>query len=149
MGARLLKLDAHHAVIAEWLAIADDVEGRAATARNGPLSRVRDLTAGFENLDEASYLTQLIRAAPQLRRLGVDVYADFPTTRCLTHPHTPDPALAGLVHPRLRRIAITCEASPRPGSAAADCAATLRQRHFPQLRRLSLDGQEYAVSLAE
>jgi hypothetical protein len=147
MGARPSTLNAHQSAIVHWLDLAEHVQGEAAVmANDGPLVNVRDLTTQFEKLDQkVPEFGGILLSAPQLRRLELDVYSKKNSITCLTSPSVPDPALEGLVHKRLREIAITCKRFPRPLAVTKDFAVTLRQRHFPQLRSFRLDDEQYAV----
>jgi hypothetical protein len=93
-------------------------------------------------------LARLLRAAPQLRQLTLELWSRVGEGFFLTagEPIT-DPAFAGLIHARLRHLII--ENGPRPDCVAADCAFVLQQRHFPRLRRLAVNKQEYPVSVTE
>jgi hypothetical protein len=55
-----------------------------------------------------------------------------------------EPAFGGLVHPMLRHVAV-CVASSPVGPVSNGCGLRLRQRHFPRLRRFTVDGDDYPV----
>jgi hypothetical protein len=135
MGARPVSVRGHAPVIAEWLATVE-AASPPGSAFNGPLAQVRDLSIHISHL-EAPDLERLLRAAPQLRRLTLNsentgkqiLEAAFPDLR---------------IHSRLRHLIIRNNRGRRSDEAPAeDCTLLLRQRHFPQLRRLTVDGQEY------
>jgi hypothetical protein len=118
------------------------------SATGGPFARVRDLWLGVATLKTPD-LAWLLRAAPHLRRLTVKIFyrvRQDPFWLTATDPIT-DPAFVGLVHPWLRHLnlAVSCEHAP----GVADCAFLLQQRHFPRLRRLTLNKEEYPVSMPE
>jgi hypothetical protein len=93
-------------------------------------------------------MARLLRAAPQLRHLTFHA-------RGFTHVHwivdefTSEPEFAGLVHLKLRRLAITSDdpllAVPVPVTVPSRYGVQLRRRHFPRLRRLTVDDKEYSV----
>jgi hypothetical protein len=138
MGARPVSLRGHPPVIVEWLTTVE-AAWPPGPAAHGPLAEVRDLSIHISHL-EAPDLERLLRAAPQLRRL---------TLNCeITGKQILEAAFADLrVHPRLRHVVIRNNRGRRSDEAPAeDCTLLLRQRYFPQLRRLTVDGQEYPVS---
>jgi hypothetical protein len=152
IGAQPASLHGSLPVIAEWLTRVDATCPGSA-AENGPLAQVRELWVGVATLRALySDTARLLRAAPQLRLLTVDICDEgeeedavwLSAAELIT-----DPAFAGLVHPRLRHLAVGCEYDARPDDGAADCAFVLQQRQFPRLRRLTLDEQDYPVSLTE
>jgi hypothetical protein len=142
MGAQPVSLYADLPAIAEWLTTVEVT--RPGSAVHGLLARVRDL-----RIAGAPDLTRLLRAAPQLRRLTLILDRDEEDPLWLTAADpVVDLAFAGLVHRWLRHL-IVVHNGPRPGEMAADCAVILKQRHFPRLRRLTINRHEYPVSVTE
>jgi hypothetical protein len=123
---------------------------------NGParfLARVCDLlitsALDVDPLDPTD-VAQVLRAAPQLKK--------FHTAHCVQGdaswlaPTAPThAALEGLVHPRLREFGIAHADSEHGTSFEAnppdaEWVTQLRRRHFPRLRALIVDNEEYFVT---
>jgi hypothetical protein len=142
MGAQPISLDTDLDMIIDWLTAVETAHPESAA--HGPLARVRDLRTRTQT---ASHLARLLRAAPQLRRVTVEIFKqpeDVSFWLTAGEPIT-DPAFAGMVHHQLRHLIV--RNGPRPENVAADCAVVLRQRHFPRLRRVTVDEQDYPVSM--
>jgi hypothetical protein len=143
MGARPSKIHTSHAMIASWVTTDEGrtVEEGEEAVNSGPLARLRDLCLYGSGGSDSSDVARILRAAPQLRKFAViDGLRGSPSWYTLTGP--PDPAFAGLVHPRLRSVLIQSEG----GTALtldADCAAQLRHRHFARLEHLTVDKHQY------
>jgi hypothetical protein len=143
MGARPLTLVITAVALVNWLKAADAAGADSSTATS-PLARVRELTLRLgEKPPDAAFMSWLLRAAPQLRQFTFDVYRHDHVRWILSDEFTPEPAFAGLAHLRLRHIAVI-GVSFAPGEPAPD-GVRLRQRHFPRLRRLTVDGEEQPV----
>jgi hypothetical protein len=150
MGAQPVSLHGALPVIAEWLTTVEATHCGSAMVRNRPLAQVRNLMLGVRKL-EAPDLARLLRAAPQLRRLTVDICFRIKEASLWLTAGAPitHPAFAGLVHARLRHLVVGCDHARPDGGAADDCAVLLQQHHFPRLRRLTLNEEEYPVSMTE
>jgi hypothetical protein len=144
MGAHPVSLEGFSPAIAEWLTTAEAT--RSVSAANGPLARVRDLSIGVGTL-EAPDLARVLRAAPELRRLTIIIFYSVEDAPLWLTAGVPiaDPAFVGLVHTRLRHLVVSCDQDEEFDDGAA--AVVLQQRHFPKLRRVTLNGQEYPVSM--
>jgi hypothetical protein len=145
VGARPSTLNASDVELIEWLRAADGVGADSATATS-PLARVRALTLRLEGETppETDLIAQLLRGAPHLRRLTFHA-DDWAHLRwVLSGEFTSE---SGLVHPRLRHVAFTSECV-LDVSVLSDCGVRLRERHFPGLRRLTVDDEEYPVWLS-
>jgi hypothetical protein len=84
-------------------------------------------------------VARLLHAAPQLETLVVfalGVHAD--------ESWLVDPAFDGLVHLKLKRVGLF--GIPLTAPLSSDRLTSLRQRHFPRLRRVTMDGREYFVT---
>jgi hypothetical protein len=95
-------------------------------------------------------MTRLLREAPQLRQLTVDVFGTKDALWVLSDALIPEPpftgpAFVGLAHPRLRHLALTSTTYPLDVSVPRGCGARLRRRHFPRLRRLTVEDEDYPV----
>jgi hypothetical protein len=144
MGAHPVSLNVFGPAIAEWLTTTESA--RPGWAANGPFTRVRDLSITVGTL-EAPDLARLLRAAPQLRRLTIDIFyfvEDDPLWLIARAPIS-DPAFAGLVHRRLRHLVVSCDLDEEFDDGAA--AVVLQQRHFPRLRMLTVNDQQYPVAI--
>jgi hypothetical protein len=148
MGARPSTLDSSLADLVEWLNDADGAGADSATATS-PFGRMRALTVELgAKPPETAAVAQLLGAAPHLRQLTFDM---FEFKHALWVLSESDPILAGVVHSKLRHVAITSkyypQNSPVPFPVPAGCGVRLRQRHFPRLRlrRLTVDDEEYPV----
>jgi hypothetical protein len=140
MGSRPVSLRSLPA-IAEWLTTVE-AASPPGSAANGPLAQVRDLSIQVPHL-EAPDLVRLLRAAPQVRRLTIN------PERASTK-HIPEAVFAELVHLRLRHLIVERPRDPRfDTEPAVDCGILLRQRSLPRLRRLTVNGQEYPVSMTD
>jgi hypothetical protein len=145
MGARPLELSTSAAVIADWLTAERTTASRE--ARYTPLSRVRELVVRGGTLGP-SEVAQVLRAAPQLRRLvvhSVRVGADgdpfwFSDTSGRTRP-----ALSGMTQAGLRMVEVGCDVDSDSYESdeedmkflpPVDCALRLRRSHFPRLQCL-------------
>jgi hypothetical protein len=113
--------------------------------RGGNLGDVRALIVRLERtLPEASLMPRLLRAAPQLRQLTLDVYFRENSRWDLSDAFAPVWAFPGLVYPRLRHVVISMSPlldvlMPR------GYGVWLRHRNFPGLRRFTVDDEEYPV----
>jgi hypothetical protein len=88
-------------------------------------------------------VARLLRAAPQLETLTVFFFAlGWVDVNCSSWPV--HPAFDGLVHCKLKRIRIFGWDLVTP--LKSDVLSRLRQRHFPRLKELSIDGREYFVT---
>jgi hypothetical protein len=145
MDARPSTLDIIATSLAEWLKAADGASADSPTAAS-PLARVRALALRLGGTPpEAAFMARLMRAAPQLRQLTFYVMDRVHALRVLSEESACEPAWAGLVHPRLRRIVVISLFRQTHSLASRDCSVPLRQRHFPRLRRLTVDGEEFPV----
>jgi hypothetical protein len=148
MGARPSTLNTSDEALVEWLQIAHGAGADSATV-SSPLGRVRALTLRLGDTQPTSEAMALfLREAPHLRQLTFDVWESEHALWVLSRKFSPVPAFAELGHPGLRHVAVSGEHSP---SSRVDvpvpgrCGVRLRQRHFPRLRRLSVDDVEYPV----
>jgi hypothetical protein len=141
MAARPSMLNISNATLVEWLKAADDADPGLLTATS-PLVRVRTLTLRFEETDPvAATLARLLRAAPHLRQLTFNVDSRDRLRWVLSEGLSP--VFAGLVHPRLRHVAIIGQRPPLDVSDG--CGVRLREHHFPRLRRLTVAEEEHPV----
>jgi hypothetical protein len=145
-GAQPESLQATLPNVARWLAAVK--AARPGSPAEGPLARVRDLWIADRKF--ASWrLARVLRAAPQLRRLTLEIRGYFEadeeteeTEEDAGEADEEGPASSEeVVHPRLRHLVVVehCE---------VDCAVML-QRYFPRLRRLTVNDQDYPVSVAQ
>jgi hypothetical protein len=136
LGAQPMLLLAPHAIIVDWI-----VTAAAGGGFGGgfPLAQVRDLTL-TTGLPEAADVAQVLRAALQLRRLSASIKL------CGGYLWASDAAFEGVTHPHLRSLCITVARNAAP--PCDDCAALLRQLHFPQLRSLTVNGYDYMSPLS-
>jgi hypothetical protein len=145
MGARPSTLDTYDGHLIEWLQATHSASADA-PALMSPLARVRILIVRFgHKLQEATFGALLLRAAPHLRQLTVHTYVWAHVRWVLSDNF---PSQLNLVHPRLRHVAFTNECPPRVRQDVPvpnGCGVRLRQRHFPRLRRLTVDEEEYPV----
>jgi hypothetical protein len=145
MAARPSTLDTSVAHLVAWLNAVDRA-GLVSQTVTSPLARVCRLTLNVEwTPPEATSVAQLLREAPQLRHLTFYMRTRDHARWVLSEEFTSEPAFAGLIHPRLRHIAVTCMQWKAGGPVPGVCGVRLRQRHFPRLRRLTVDGAEYPV----
>jgi hypothetical protein len=145
MGARPLTLVITAVALVNWLKAADAAGADSSTATS-PLARVRELALRLGGTPpEAAFMARLMRAAPQLRQLTFYVMDRVHALRVLSEESACEPAWAGLVHPRLRRIVVISLFRRTHSLVSRDCGVPLRQRHFPRLRRLTVDGEEFPV----
>jgi hypothetical protein len=93
---------------------------------------------------DAAFMARLLRVAPQLRQLTF--HLDYPqdVQWVLSEAFTPKRSFRG-VHLQLRHLAVTSEYSDLDVRVPGGCGVRLRQRHFPRLRRLTVDDEEYPV----
>jgi hypothetical protein len=160
MGARPSTLHLCDATLDDWLQQAADGAGLADAL--SPHSCVRALTLRLDETEASGALgaastARLLRAAPQLRKLTFDVCecARVEALWVLSDAVTADTVFAGLFHPRVRHVAITSEKISITGvyptryrvevPVSDGCGVRLRQRHFPRLRRLTANEEEYPV----
>jgi hypothetical protein len=142
MGARPSMLNTHRVDLVAWMMAADGVGADSATAVTSPLARVRALSLRFGGISpDAAFMARLLCAAPCLRQLTFYVRESAHARRLLSD----ELAFAGLAHPRLRHVAFTRADSALDVPVPSGCGVRLRQRHFPRLRRLTVDGEEYPV----
>jgi hypothetical protein len=143
MGARPSILTISDADLVEWLKVADAVSADS-PAVTSPLACVRGLTHRLGRTPpDAASTAKLLRTAPHLRKWTLDMFACDPTHGWpLSEQFTSEPAFAGLVHPKLRHVVATFMFQQ---VVPAKCGVRLRQRHFPRLRRLTVDEEEYPM----
>jgi hypothetical protein len=134
MGGRPLNLCADDAMIERWL---PPEGGGDADAACCPLASVRvlDISARSRTVFTAPNVARLLRAAPQLETLIVLASGVKADASWLTHP-----ASVELVHRKLRRIHFAGLTLP---ALSSDCLARLRERHFPRLQFVAIDGRLY------
>jgi hypothetical protein len=92
-------------------------------------------------------LARVLHAAPQLRRLTVEFLLEASDLE--DDDEEEEPALAEVVHPRLRHLVVKCSNDEMADDEVVDCAVKLQQRYFPRLRRLTVNDQDYPVSAME
>jgi hypothetical protein len=135
MGARPVAFTGSHTMIAEWL-VAD------ASQEWTPLARVRELhfTGRLGDRLNPVEVAQLLRAAPQLRRLHFGEFSiDLSTW-------SSDPSFESLTHLCLQSICFAGGYARRGVPLAVlHCAAELRRLHFPRLRYLRVGDVECPV----
>jgi hypothetical protein len=146
VGARPSTLDSFDVDLVQWSEAADN-SGPDSPPVTSPLARVRALTIRLDGeLPEAASMARLLRAAPQLRYLTFHAY-QHEHVRWIVNEFASGPEFAGLVHPRLRRVFITRDESllvvPEPVPSLY--GVKLRRRHFPRLRRPTMDDKECSV----
>jgi hypothetical protein len=145
MGARPSTLNISDVDLVMWLKAADGASAESPTATS-PLARVQALTLRLGRTPpEAACMAQVLREAPQLRQLTFYVQARDHARWVLSEEFTSEPAFAGLVHPKLRHVAVTSMYREGGGPVPDVCGMRLRQRHFPRLRRLTMDDEEHPV----
>jgi hypothetical protein len=138
-GARPSTLNTFDVDLIEWSQAFVDAGPTAAP----PLVRVRALTLRLGGTPpEAAFMAGLLRQAPQLRQLAFYVQSRAHARWVLSEEFTSEPAFAGLVH--LRHVAISSE-HPLCLPVPDGYGVRLRQRHFPNLRRLTVGDEEYPV----
>jgi hypothetical protein len=146
MGARPLELWTDAVMIEHWLppTLAASGAGAAAACRGealGPLASVRTLHIAVQPpaVFTATNVARLLHAAPQLETLVVFALGVDADESWLV-----DPAFDGLVHLKLKRVRLF--GIPLTAPLSSDRLTSLRQRHFPRLRRAAIDGCEYFVT---
>jgi hypothetical protein len=147
MDARPSTLDTSGVDLVEWLQTADSADADSPPVAS-PLARVRALTVRFRaKPPDPGCMARLLRAAPHLRQLTFDMYGMENPLRVFLETFTLEPASAGVVHSKLRHIAVTSKYFPPdlPVPVPAGCGVRLRQRHFPALRRFTVDDEEHPV----
>jgi hypothetical protein len=137
MAARPSTLAISDVDLVEWLKVADGA-GPESSPVTRPLVRLRALTL---RLARRSPMARLPRAVPHLWQLTLHVY-EFEHAR---HVLSEEPAFTGVIHPTLRRVAITTIHSSADLLVPDDYGVRLRQRHFPRLRRFTVKDEEYPV----
>jgi hypothetical protein len=149
MGARPSVLNISGVVLFEWLKTGD-IAGSDSAASTSPLARVRALTLRIaRTLPDAAFMPLLLRAAPQLRQLAFEVLLCDHMRWVLSDECTPEPAFAPeAAHPRLRHVIVTSMCALLDVPVPDGCGVRLRQRHFPCLRRFTVDDEEYPVWVA-
>jgi hypothetical protein len=141
VGARPSTLDTSEVPLTAWLQVADGANPDPPTVTS-PLARVRVLTLSLgPTPPEAPLMALLLREAPQLRQLTFRGHVSADLRWVVEDTFAP----AGVVHQRLRHVAVTGEYPDRDVSVPRGCGVRLRERHFPRLRRLTVDDQEYPV----
>jgi hypothetical protein len=90
-------------------------------------------------------MARLLREAPQVRQLTFYVQARDHARWVLSEESASGPAFAGLV-PKLRHVVVTSIFREGGGPVPGVCG--MRQRHFPRLRRLTMDDEEHPVSVS-
>jgi hypothetical protein len=125
--------------IAAWLSAVES----GTAAYGGPLIRVRDLwLGGHMRIVLSSRFARLLRAAPQLRRLTVEVRTyERESVEEGEAEEAEDPALAEVVHTRLRELVVISDNWP------TEWVVTLQQRYFPRARRLIFNDHDFPVTL--
>jgi hypothetical protein len=137
MGARPATLNISGADVADWLNRA----GPDFPTVTSPLARVRALTLKLgRKPPEAAFMARLLREAPHLRQLTCCVRVRAAARWVLSEEFTSEPALAEMVHLKLRHVAVACMLVQAGGPVRGVCGVRLRQRHFPHL-----DDEEYPV----
>jgi hypothetical protein len=131
VGARPLTLCADGAMLPRWL----PPEG-AASCRLLAAVRTLEITAFSPTLFFPAYVAQLSRAAPHLAILIVSASGANINSSWLGHP-----AFDELVHLTLQRIRL--RGFRFPNAPSSDTLLRMRQRHFPRLKELAIDGCEY------
>jgi hypothetical protein len=145
MGARPLTLNTSDVDLVEWLKSGDRASPSSPTDTS-PLVRVRALILRFEDTPpDAAFMARVLRAAPQLRQLTFYVMDRAHALRVLSDESASEPAFAELVHPKLRDVVVTSMFHRARGPVLGECGVRLRQRHFPRLRRLTVDNEEHPV----
>jgi hypothetical protein len=134
IGAEPLVLHVPDTAITAWLA-ADNASPWGLT-HSSSLDRVRDLNCVAST---ATDVANVLRAARQLRGLTASRLRGGLSS--LLDPHSTF-AVDKLVRPWVQVIHLHSLDKVAP---APDCATQLRQRFFPRLRRLTLDGRELPV----
>jgi hypothetical protein len=141
MSARPLIINIHRTDLVAWLKAADGM-GADSPAATSPVARVRALTLRFGGASiEAAFMARLLRAAPHLRQLTFDDVRELADAWVVFD----GPAFAGLAHPTLRHVAFTRPYTALDAFAPGECGVRLRQRHFPGLRRFTVNDEEYPV----
>jgi hypothetical protein len=148
MVARPSMLHAHSADLIRWLRLTADGAGAASSPVTVPLERVRALEIRFGGPPQKSAATaRLLRAAPHLRQLTLDVTLDEPVRNFLLDAFTAELAHTEVLHPTLRHVIVTGMYPPHNALVPKECGVRLRQHHFPCLRRLTVNIEEYPVWL--
>jgi hypothetical protein len=140
LGARPTVLHAPYELFANSLPARGGASGEP--ARSSFLSRVCDLHLDAYTSISVSDVAQVLRAAPQLRRLHCDFYLrrDRRWITSLARPR--HPGFVGLFHPRLRCLHVSTDVPASCDDASASCddarVSRLRGTCFPRLRELKL-----------
>jgi hypothetical protein len=147
MGARLLELRTDDAMIQQWLPPEVDDGGPAEAALSGvayrPLASVKILQLYVRSpiFFAPTNFTRLLRAAPHLETLIIScVDASW-----LAHSDFD----AGLVHLKLRRIRVSASRHLTSPLTSDSLTRSLRQRHFPRLWVVAINGREHFVTPLE
>jgi hypothetical protein len=148
MGARPLELCTDGVMVKRWLRSRE--QPRVDAAAGGfsgvalcPLASVRILQVDVGLLTEFTppQVARLLRAAPHLETLIVAAKS----TLVVESSWPGHPAFDGLVHSKLKQIRVSVShhltSPPTP-----DSLTRLRQRHFPYLRVVAINGREYFVT---
>jgi hypothetical protein len=146
MGARPLELDIDAALmISRWLP-PDDLVAAADGAAPCPFASVRTLkvVARSPALFTPTNAARLLRAAPHLEKLMVCVFASEVNVDSSWMAH---PAFDELVHLKLNVIRVYGWTPTTP--VTSDSVMRLRQRHFPRLRVVAIDGCEHYLTPLE
>jgi hypothetical protein len=146
MGARPLDFGSDAALmISRWLPPED---AGAAAGGPGPCPfacvRTLNVVARSRALITPTNAARLLRAAPHLEKLMVCVFASEVDvdSSWLSHP-----AFDGLVHLKLKHIRVSGWTPTTP--LTSDSVTRLRQRHFPRLRVVAIDGCEHYLTPLE
>jgi hypothetical protein len=92
---------------------------------------------------DISKIAPILRASPQLRTFSSELYL-LGDTSWLTESTAPlHPEFVGLVHPRLRHLAVNARVS---SSRDDDCASRLRRACFPALEVLEVGRETFFVT---
>jgi hypothetical protein len=145
MRARPSTLDVTDMDLVAWLEAADGATADSPTATS-PLACVQALTLRRGMMPpEATSMARLLRLAPRLRQFTFDARRCQHALWVLSDAFTPEPPFVGLVHPRLRHFVVINWERHVDVPVPRGCGARLRQRHFPRLRRLTVDDEDYPV----
>jgi hypothetical protein len=120
--------------------------GAPLNARSSLLARVRHLYIRMgAALITQSDVARVLRAAPRLHTFRLDRLLRGETswlTVSAASTSSPDPAFAGVVHPRLRHL----ELSLGVATSDEDCASRLWQTCLPRLREVTVNGETFFVT---
>jgi uncharacterized membrane protein YecN with MAPEG domain len=140
MGARPLELCTHDLIL-QNLSEGDD--GDAVVLLN-PLAAVRTLQVyvGSLMVFTPTYVMRMLRAAPHLETLIVSACSRV----CVDSSWLGHAAFDELVHLKLRHVHLY---GVWFAGGSSDFVPLLRQRHFPRLKAVAIDGRDYYVTPLE